>query len=140
MFAVVFSKKSAKTNYQPSRCELDFKTIVIMHQLIPPASSYALAFFLPWMSNSRGWGLLSCQIRRVGEKKRANAPSSVNTVTFFIDRPVEQFHFKHFNVRFFVSINVFLCNSARILTILTTTRRHAPVYGFSADIKLLTLN
>ena len=36
MFAVVFGKKYAKTNYQPSRCELDFKSIVIMRQLIPP--------------------------------------------------------------------------------------------------------
>ena len=28
MFAAVFGKKYAKT-YQPSRCELDFKTLVI---------------------------------------------------------------------------------------------------------------
>ena len=42
-------------------------------------------------------------------------------------------------MRFFVLINVFLCNGAKILTILTTNRRHAPVYGFSTDIKLLTL-
>ena len=35
MFAVVFGKKYAKTNYQPSRCELDFKTVVIMHQQEP---------------------------------------------------------------------------------------------------------
>ena len=97
MFAVVFGKKYAKTHYQPSRCELDFKTIVIMHQLIPPVSSspppgltpghwhfFGLDGKFPGMgtfelSNSSGWG----------EKKRANAPSSVNTVTFFIDRPVE---------------------------------------------------
>ena len=94
MFAGVFGKKDAKTNYQPSRCELDFKTIFIMHQLIPPASSspppgltpgfFALDGKFPGMgtfelSNSPGWG----------QKKRANAPSSVNTVTFFIDRPVE---------------------------------------------------
>ena len=63
------------------------------------------------LSNPLGWG----------RKKRANAPSSVNTTTFFIDTTVEQCHFKHFNVRFFVSINVFLCNSVRILTIPTTT-------------------
>ena len=50
-----------------------------------------------------------------GRKKRANAPSSVNTATFFIDRTVKECHFKHFNVRFFGSIDVFLCNSARIL-------------------------
>ena len=40
---------------------------------------------------------------------------------------------------FFVLINVFLCDSARIQTILTTTRRHAPVYGFSTDIKLIII-
>ena len=53
-----------------------------------------------------------------GRKKRANAPSSVNTATFFhwshhIDR--------HIDLRFFVSINVFPCNSARIL--IKTSRR-----------------
>ena len=42
--------------------------------------------------NPSGWG----------RKKRANAPSSVNTATFFIDRTVEYCRFKHFNVRFFV--------------------------------------
>ena len=100
MFAVVFGKKYAKTNYQPSRCELEFKTIVIMHQLIPPASSSppppgadpaALALFLPWMANARGWGLnfeLSIS-PGWGQKKRANAPSSVYTATFFIDHTVE---------------------------------------------------
>ena len=48
----------------------------------------------PELSNPPGWG----------RKKRANALSSVNTPTFFIDRTVESCHFKHFNVRFFVSI------------------------------------
>ena len=47
---------------------------ILMHQSIPPAPSppppspradpRALAFFLPWMANSRGLGLLSCQIPR----------------------------------------------------------------------------
>ena len=52
----------------------------LMHQSIPPAPSppplprddpREIAFFLPWMANSRGWG----------RKKKANAPSSVNTAT-----------------------------------------------------------
>ena len=35
----------------------------------PRADPRALAFFfLPWMANSRGWGLLSCQIRRGGDE------------------------------------------------------------------------
>ena len=55
-------------------------------------------------------------------KKRANAPSSVNTTTFFIDRTVEYCRFKHFNVQFFVSINVFFCNSALLL--IKTSRRN----------------
>ena len=39
----------------------------------------------------RGQGLLSCQIPKGGgggREKTANAPSSINTVTFFIDRTV----------------------------------------------------
>ena len=66
-----------------------------MHQSIPPAPRppradlRALAFFcLGWqipgvgtleLSNSPGWG----------RKKKANAPSTVNTATFFIDRTVK---------------------------------------------------
>ena len=93
MFAVVFGKKYAKTNYQPSRCELEFKTIVIMHQLIPPASRSpppppgadpaALALFLPWMANARGWGLLSCQFPRGGDKKRGQMPRPPSTLQHF---------------------------------------------------------
>ena len=42
------------------------------------------------LSNPLGWG----------RKMRANAPSSVNTATIFIDRPVEECHFKHFQAIF----------------------------------------
>ena len=96
----------------------------IMHQSIPAAPSppsprahpWALAFFFTFdgkfpgvgtleLSNPPGWG----------RKKTANAPSYVNTATFFIDRTVESCHFKHFNVRFYVAINVFLCNSAILI-------------------------
>ena len=79
------------------------------------------------LSNPPGWG----------QKKRANAPSSVNTATFFIDCTVEKCRFKHFDVRFFVSSNIFLCNSAR--TLIKTPQRHVPVSGYNIDIKLLTL-
>ena len=48
------------------------------------ADPRALALFLPWMANSRGWGLLSCQIPLGGSKKEGNAPSSVNAATLFI--------------------------------------------------------
>ena len=87
-----------------------------MHQSIPAAPSTPsprahpreLVFFfrLGWqipgvgtleLSNPPGWG----------RKKRANVLSSVNTATFFIDAvdgTVESCHFKHFNVRFFVSV------------------------------------
>ena len=80
---------------------LEYKTSVVchnvytkkvMHQSIPPAprpppraDPQELAFFLPWMANSRGWGLLSWPLGTL------------------------------------------------------EPRRHAPVYGFSIDIKLLTL-
>ena len=86
----------------------------------PPGWPPGINIFWPWIANSRGWGLLSCQIPRGGNEKwiRANVLFSVNTATFFIDRTaVELCRFKHFNVRFFVSINVFLCNDASILII-----------------------
>ena len=63
-----------------------------MHQSIPAAPSspsspgadpHALAFF-------GGWRTLSCQILRGRDENRAraNAPSSINNATFFIDRTV----------------------------------------------------
>ena len=52
----------------------------LMHQSIPlappppPPSGISCFFFLPWMANSRGWGLFSCQIPRGGDKKREQMP------------------------------------------------------------------
>ena len=65
-------------------------------------------------------GVGTLELSGWGRKKRANAPSSVNTATFFIDRTVKECHFKHFNVRFFGSINVFLCNT---VILIKTSRR-----------------
>ena len=58
----------------------------------PPsrADPRALAFFLPWMANSWGWGLLSWQIPRGGEKKegkwekRGQMPCPPSTVQHFL--------------------------------------------------------
>ena len=56
----------------------------------PRADPRELAFFLPWMANSRGLGTLElANPPGWGRKKRANAPSSVNSATFFIDRTVQ---------------------------------------------------
>ena len=88
---------------QPSRLKQKVHQgipFVVMHQPIPAAPDlhppiyradpWALAFFWPWMANSWRWGLLTCQVPRSrDEKKRTNAPSSVNTATFFTDRTVE---------------------------------------------------
>ena len=72
-----------------------------MHQSIPPVPNNpppprsdlrALAFFLPWMANSREWGLLTCQIPRGGGEKRRQMPrppSTLQPATFFIDRTVQ---------------------------------------------------
>ena len=66
----------------------------VMHQSIPPAPSppkpptpradpRAVAFFLPWMENSWGWGLLSCQIPRGGDEKRGQMPRPPSTLQYF---------------------------------------------------------
>ena len=64
-----------------------------MHQSIPPAHSpppptpadpRELAFFLPWMANFRGWGLLSWQISRGGEENRGQMPRPPSTVQHFL--------------------------------------------------------
>ena len=58
-----------------------------MHQSIPPAprpppraDPRELAFFLPRMANSRGWGPLSWQFPRGGEEKRGQMPRPPSTV------------------------------------------------------------
>ena len=47
------------------------------------ADPRALAFFLPWMANSREWGLLSCQIPRGGDEKRGQMPRPPSTLQHF---------------------------------------------------------
>ena len=120
-YIIIFSTTSCKsTNY----ASVNIPAALSPH---PRANHRTLAFFalagkFPGVgtlevSNPPGWE----------RKKRANSPSSVDTATFFIDRTVEQCHFKHFNVRFLVSNNVFLCNSA----ILIETRRDDTSLWFS---------
>ena len=96
----------------------------IMHQSItaapspspPPGLTPGISIFFVLDGKFSGVGTLELSNPPMwGREKRANAPSPVSTATFFIDRTVEYCRFKHFNVRFFVSINVLLCNSARIL-------------------------
>ena len=63
----------------------------VMHQLIPAAPSPLPPgltpghrhFFLPWMGNSLGWGLLSCQIPRGGDEKREQMPRPPSTLQHF---------------------------------------------------------
>ena len=92
-----------------------------MHQSIPPAPSppppradpRALAFFVSWMANSRGWGLLSCQIPRGGDEKRGQMPRPPSTLQHF--SLITQSNSAILSISmcdFFVSINVLLCNSA----------------------------
>ena len=52
---------------------------------LPPlqADPRALPFVLPWMANSRGWGLLSCQISRGGDEKRGQMPRPPSTLQHF---------------------------------------------------------
>ena len=86
---------------------------------LPPADPWALAFLdgkFPGvgtfkLSNSLGWG-----------RERGQIPCPPSTLQHFsLIAQSNSTNFKHFNMQFFVSSNVFLSNSARILTILTTT-------------------
>ena len=112
------------------------KLFKVMYQSIPPAPSphppgltpRALAFFLPWMANSRGWALLSCQFPRGGDEKRGQMPRPPSTLQHF--SLIVQSNSAILSILmcdFIVSINVFLCNSARILT---KTSRHDDTHQF----------
>ena len=53
-------------------------------QLHPaPSPPPPIAFFLPWMANSQGWGLLSCQIPWGGDKKGGQMPHPLSTLQHF---------------------------------------------------------
>ena len=85
----------------------------IMHQSIPAAprpsppppppprrpDPRALAFFLPWMANSWGWGLLHCKITWGGDEKRGQMPRPPSTrqQSSLIEQSVKC-HFKQFNL------------------------------------------
>ena len=79
------------------------------------ADPQALAFFLPWMPNSRGWGLLNVKPPGVGTQKEGKCPVHRQHCNIFHWPHSRVVTFKHFNVRFFVSLNIFLCNSAILI-------------------------
>ena len=60
-----------------------FPLCISQFQLRPAPPPRALAFFLPWMVNSWGWGILSCQIPRCGDKKRGQIPHPLSTLQQF---------------------------------------------------------
>ena len=53
------------------------------YRLIRRTLPGALAFFLPWMANSWGWGLLSCQIPQGGDEKRGQMPCPLSMLEHF---------------------------------------------------------
>ena len=79
------------------------------------ADPQALAFFLPWMANSRGWGLLSVKSPGEGTQKEGKCPVHRQHCNIFHWPHSRVVTFKHFNVRFFVSLNIFLRNSAILI-------------------------
>ena len=48
-----------------------------------PGLTSGISIFLPWMANSRGWGLLSCQIPRGADEKRGQMPRPPSTMQHF---------------------------------------------------------
>ena len=50
---------------------------------LPRLTPQALAFFLPLMANSQGWGLLSCQIPRCGDEKTGQMPCPPTALQHF---------------------------------------------------------
>ena len=68
------------------------------------------------MANSQGWGLLSCQIPRGGDEKRGQMPRTPSTLQHFsLIAQSSNVILSILYVRFFVSINVSLYNSAILI-------------------------
>ena len=78
----------------------------------------------PWKANSRRWGLLSCQIPGLGGGGgRGQMPRPPSTLQHFSLSAQSNSAVLNtlIKVRFVISSDVFLCNSARIL--IETSRR-----------------
>ena len=78
--------------YERSRVKVKVEpdsTFTFMHQSIPAAPASPLIprelaiFFWPWMANSRGWGLLNCQIPRGGYENSGQMPRPPSTLQHF---------------------------------------------------------
>ena len=88
----------------------------------PPDWPPGISVVLPWMANSRGWGLLSVQIPLGEDEKRVQIPRPPSTLQHF--SLIAQSNSAILSILicdFFVSVNVFLCKSAWIL--IKTSRR-----------------
>ena len=111
---------------QPRFAGKDFTVLsnsLFMHQSIPAAPSphppsglwpLGISIFLPWMANFRGGDYRPVKSPGVGTKKEGKSPVHRQHCNIFHWLHSRIVPFKHFNVRFFVLSNVFLCNSARI--------------------------
>ena len=85
---------------------LQFNGLLNAQPFLPPrVDPPELAFFSPWM----GWGPLSCQISWGGDEKRGQIPRPPSTLQHF--SLIAQLSSA---MGFFVSINVFLCNSVTV--------------------------
>ena len=116
----VHSQLPSFFSWLPNLCISQF----YLHPAPPQADPWALAFFLPWRANSRGWGLLSCQIPRAGNEKRGQMPSPPSTLqhlSLIVLSNSAILSILSILMCDFYFINVFLCNSLRIL--IKTSRR-----------------
>ena len=97
----------------------------------------SISIFLPWMANSLGWGLLSCQIPRGGDEKRGQMPRLPSTLQHFSLIAQSSSAILSILMRDFL----FQLTSSFVIALfyLTLHAVTAPVYDFSILIKLLTL-
>ena len=97
----------------------------------PPGKATGINSFFALDGKFPGVGKLKLpNAPRWGRKRGQMPPSSINIAVVFIDlRAVEKCHFKQFNVRFFMSVNVSLCKSAILIkTLRAITPLHDPWY------------
>ena len=102
------------------------------------ADPRALAFFLPWMANSRQWGQLSCQIPQSRDENRGQMPRPPSTLKHFsliaqLNSAILSTLMCNFLFQFMSSFVIALGFLLRLYAATT------PVYCVSTVIKLLTL-
>ena len=104
----------------------------------PPSPGRGELFFFAWIANSRGWGLLSCQIPRGGDETRGQMPCPPSTLQHFsLIAQSSSVILSFLMCDFLFQLTCFLCN--RAILIKTSRRDDTSLWPVSYCYKIIDI-